>query len=111
MTTSISFSASRSFASVYVLIPAGASTEEWLSKTGRVAYFDGGKKGEPGYEEASYWLDAILTELIALHGLRQMSQLIEHGAIDTDRFIIVHHPQRHIKSMGRNRPLLSPRFS
>lgn len=41
-------------------------TEEWLSKTGRVAYFDGGKRGEPGYEEALYWLDAILNDTAPL---------------------------------------------
>ena len=40
----------------------GRLTEEWLSKTGRVAYFDGGKRGEPGYEEALQWLDAILND-------------------------------------------------
>lgn len=40
----------------------GRLTEECLSKTGRVAYFDGGKRGEPGYEEASQWLDAILND-------------------------------------------------
>lgn len=38
----------------------GVLTEEWLSKTGRVAYFDGGKRGEPGYEEARFWLNSIL---------------------------------------------------
>lgn len=37
------------FCTIYILAP-------------RVAYFDGGKKGEPGYEEASYWLDAILND-------------------------------------------------
>ena len=40
----------------------GRLTEEWLSKTGRVAYFDGGNRGEPGYEEALQWLDAILND-------------------------------------------------
>lgn len=40
----------------------GLLTEENLSKTGRVAYFDGGKRGEPGYEEASQWLDAVLKD-------------------------------------------------
>lgn len=40
----------------------GLLTEENISKTGRVAYFDGGKRGEPGYEEARYWLDAILND-------------------------------------------------
>lgn len=40
----------------------GRLTEESLSKTGRVAYFDGGKRGEPGYEEALYWLNAIIND-------------------------------------------------
>ncbi len=47
----------------------GRLTEEWLSKTGRVAYFDGGNRGEPGYEEALQWLDAILNDTEPYQGI------------------------------------------
>lgn len=37
----------------------GHLTEETLTPSGRVAYFEGGA-GEPGYEEAKQWLNAVL---------------------------------------------------
>ncbi len=37
----------------------GHLTEEHLSKNGKIAYFDGGA-GEPGYEEAKQWMEAVL---------------------------------------------------
>jgi predicted dehydrogenase len=37
----------------------GMLTEEHLTKAGAVAYFEGGT-GEPGYEEAKYWINAII---------------------------------------------------
>ncbi len=39
----------------------GILTEEKMSPSGAVAYFEGGA-GEPGYEEAKQWLDAILND-------------------------------------------------
>lgn len=39
----------------------GILTEEKMSPGGAVAYFEGGA-GEPGYEEAKQWLDAILND-------------------------------------------------
>lgn len=39
----------------------GLLTEEAISTTGGVAYFEGGK-GDPGYEEAKQWIDAILND-------------------------------------------------
>ena len=43
----------------------GLLTEEKISAAGHVAYFEGGA-GEPGYEEAKQWLDAILTNTTPL---------------------------------------------
>lgn len=37
----------------------GQLTEECITAAGRVAYFEGGA-GEPGYEEAKQWLNAVL---------------------------------------------------
>ncbi len=39
----------------------GMLTEERLTKVGAIAYFEGGA-GEPGFEEAKQWLEAIMNE-------------------------------------------------
>lgn len=46
---------------IYNTARHGLLTEERLTPAGAIAYFEGGQ-GEPGYEEAKQWLDAIIND-------------------------------------------------